>query len=103
MSTTIGITNRPESALGLAVDRCLELHAGEEVSGIACRSYQSTLALLHMISGVPAERIMAAADASEALLEGREQWLDQASACSRARRCTCSPRPSGSGRPSRGR
>ncbi len=76
VSTTIGITNRPESALGLAVDRCLELHAGEEVSGIACRSYQSTLALLHMISGVPAERIVAAADASEALLESRERWLE---------------------------
>lgn len=76
VSTTIGITNRPESALGLAVDRCLDLHAGEEVSGIACRSYQSTLALLHMLSGVPAARIMAAADASEALLEGRGQWLD---------------------------
>ncbi len=78
ISTTIGITNRPESALGLAVDRCLELYAGEEVSGIACRSYQSTLALLHMVSGVPAERIIAAADASEALLEGRGQWLGQA-------------------------
>lgn len=77
MSTTIGITNRPESALGAAVDRCLELHAGEEVSGIACRSYQATLALLHMLSGVPAERIKAAADSSEALLESRGQWLDR--------------------------
>jgi fructoselysine-6-P-deglycase FrlB-like protein len=78
LSSLVGLTNRPESALGLEADRCLALHAGPEVSGIACRSYQATLALLHMIAGVSSDRIRAAADASEALLAGRDAWLEQA-------------------------
>jgi hypothetical protein len=78
LSSLIGLTNRPESAVGLEADRCLELHAGVEVSGVACRSYQATLALLHMIAGVSADRIRAAADASETLLARRGAWLEQA-------------------------
>ena len=78
LSSLFGLTNTPDSALGLEVDRCLPLYAGEEVSGIACRTYQATLALLHMIAGVSAARIRAAADASETLLAGRDAWLGQA-------------------------
>jgi glutamine---fructose-6-phosphate transaminase (isomerizing) len=77
-STVVGITNRPGSAIATESDVCLELHAGEEVSGIACRTYQSTLALLHLLAGAQIDSIRAAADASQALLDGRGAWLEEA-------------------------
>ena len=77
-STVVGITNRPQSALASEVDACLELHAGEEVSGVACRTYTNTLALLLMMSGIEAERVAAAADASAGLINSTPEWLGAA-------------------------
>jgi fructoselysine-6-P-deglycase FrlB-like protein len=75
MSRTAGITNTPGGALAGEVDSCLDLHAGEERSGVACRSYTNTLALLHLLCGVPGETLRRAADACDDLLAARAGWL----------------------------
>jgi glutamine---fructose-6-phosphate transaminase (isomerizing) len=77
-STVVGITNRPQGALAAEVDTCLELHAGEERSGVACRSYTNTLALLLLMCGVDPERVRAAADASAAIGNAGPRWLGAA-------------------------
>ena len=77
-SRTVGITNTIDGALAREVDTCLDLHAGRERSGVACRSYTTTLALLLLLSGIPADAIRAAAGACEELLEGRDGWLSHA-------------------------
>jgi fructoselysine-6-P-deglycase FrlB-like protein len=57
-SPTIAVTNHPERRLGQAADAVLPLLAGEEAGGIACASYQCTLAVLLLlasrIAGAPA-------------------------------------------------
>jgi fructoselysine-6-P-deglycase FrlB-like protein len=77
-STVVGITNRPDGALAAEVDTCLDLHAGEELSGVACRSYTTTLALLLLLCGVDAARVRAAADASAAVMTAARAWLGAA-------------------------
>jgi glutamine---fructose-6-phosphate transaminase (isomerizing) len=42
---TIGLLNRPQSAVGRAVEICLPLHAGEETSVAATKSVLATMAL----------------------------------------------------------
>ncbi len=84
-SKVVGITSRPERPVGAEADLCLPLHCDEEVSGIACKSHQCTLGLLHLIAGhllgdpeLDARTLLAAADASERLLDSPERWLPQA-------------------------
>jgi fructoselysine-6-P-deglycase FrlB-like protein len=77
-STVIGVTNRPDGALTAEVDTCLDLHAGEELSGVACRSYTNTLALLLLLCGVDPSRMRAAADASAAIIDAIPHWLGAA-------------------------
>lgn len=75
-SRTLAITNSPDAAIADVADAVLPLHAGEEVGGIACRTYLHTLALLHRLAGVEHARIAAAIPALEALLAERDTWLD---------------------------
>ena len=75
-SRTLAITNAPEAAIAAVADEVLPLHAGDEVGGIACRTYLHTLALLHLLAGVEYARVAAAVPALEALLAGRDRWLD---------------------------
>ena len=49
-SPTIAVTNHPERPLGHVADVALPLLAGEEVGGIACASYQCTLAVLLLLA-----------------------------------------------------
>jgi hypothetical protein len=77
-STVVGITNRPDGALAAEVDTCLDLHAGEERSGVACRSYTNTLALLLLLCGVHQARVRAGADASAAIGNAAADWLGTA-------------------------
>jgi glutamine---fructose-6-phosphate transaminase (isomerizing) len=84
-SHVAAVTNRPRRPLGLEADLCLALSGGEEVSGVACKSYACTLAVLVLVAGrllgEPAlgrSLLRAAADASERLLESAERWLEQA-------------------------
>lgn len=75
-SRTLAITNAPDAAIGQVADEALALHAGDEVGGIACRTYLHTLALLHLLVGVDRHRVAAAVPALEALIAGRDAWLD---------------------------
>ena len=77
------MTNTAESTLARAADVAVPMHAGREVGGVACRSYQHTLALLvaleRRLAGVGCESagrlLRVAADASADLLERRQEWL----------------------------
>jgi fructoselysine-6-P-deglycase FrlB-like protein len=79
----VAMTNTSDSALSRDADLVVSMHAGREVGGVACRSYQHTLALLmaleHRLVGSQTPSIdgllRSAADASEDLLERRGEWL----------------------------
>src|SRR5687768_1391456 len=43
-STVVALTNRPDSPLARTADFVLPLGAGEERGGVACRTYQATVA-----------------------------------------------------------
>ncbi len=75
-SRTLAITNTPGAPLTQVADEVLALHAGDEVGGIACRTYLHTLALLHLLAGVEHARIAAAVPALETLMAERDTWLD---------------------------
>jgi glutamine---fructose-6-phosphate transaminase (isomerizing) len=76
-STTIAITNTDGSALESVADRHVPLRAGDEAGGVACRSFQHTIAVL--LAAVDQARAAAAvrraADATEDLLDQRSTWL----------------------------
>ena len=81
-SQVVAITNRPGSRAAANADTVIDLTAGEEVSGVACRTFQHTLLLLRALeahlTGVPhataalAERV---AEATAWLLASRAAWL----------------------------
>ncbi len=48
-SRLVVITNRPDAPLAALGDATIELMAGEEVSGVACRTFQHTLLLLRAL------------------------------------------------------
>jgi len=45
--------------------------------GIACRSFQATLAILHLLAGVPVHALRPAVEAAQALVDGCGAWLDE--------------------------
>jgi glucosamine 6-phosphate synthetase-like amidotransferase/phosphosugar isomerase protein len=78
---TIALTN---NAPKLPADHTLQMHAGEERGGVACRSYTHTLAALlrleHQLTGTASElpeRLRLAADAVDDLIERRSEWLPE--------------------------
>jgi glucosamine--fructose-6-phosphate aminotransferase (isomerizing) len=89
----VALSNRPDSELGGMCDLTVDLAAGEERGGVACRSFQHTLALLlaleERLAGGPGSRprsttrtttlLEQTAEASAHLLAGRAGWLDQVS------------------------
>ncbi|MEX1263186.1 MAG: SIS domain-containing protein [Actinomycetota bacterium] len=83
------LTNVAGSAISQSADLVVDMAAGEEAGGVACRSFQHTLAMLlaleahltgDMSSGAVPQWIRAAADATEDLLARRDAWLDPACA-----------------------
>ncbi len=80
------LTNVRGSGLTDDADLVVDMAAGDEAGGVACRSFQHTLALLlaleSRLTGAPISAVSrwvrAAADASEDLLARREVWLDPA-------------------------
>jgi len=79
-SRTVAVTNTDTPALADVADRHISLEAGEEAGGVACRTFQHTIALLLALfdpvrAGSAARR---AADATEDLLERRTSWLPHA-------------------------
>ncbi|WP_127791995.1 SIS domain-containing protein [Agromyces sp. LHK192] len=81
----VAITNRPDSALAQAADAVVPLHAGIEASGVACRTFRATFAVLdevlaELLGTAPADRFDAAAlrraaGANAHLLEASGEWL----------------------------
>jgi glucosamine 6-phosphate synthetase-like amidotransferase/phosphosugar isomerase protein len=84
---TVALTNMAESAIVDACDISIALHAEPEVGGVACRSYQHTLALLMALechlAGASTSGLAAAlsrvADATAHLLESESAWLPEVS------------------------
>jgi len=85
-SVVVGLTNRAGSDVTADADVIVDAAAGEEAGGVACRSFQHTVAMLlaleARLTGTPAPAVpgwvRAAADATEDLLEHRDGWLGPA-------------------------
>jgi glucosamine 6-phosphate synthetase-like amidotransferase/phosphosugar isomerase protein len=90
----VALTNRPDTELGGLCDLTVDLAAGHERGGVACRSFQHTLALLlaleGRLTGSPGSRLRSTtetttlldqtAEASAHLLARRAGWLAEVSA-----------------------
>ena len=74
-SRVLAITNTPSSVLAAEADESLDVLAGPEPGGVACRSFACTQAVLALMCGAPADEIRMAAAAVAQLIEGRERWL----------------------------
>lgn len=82
-SPLIAVTEQPGSSVGRAARWVLPLLAGEEVGGVACRSYRHTLAVLlalaARLTGEPVSGVSTtcrlAAEATADLLDRRGDWL----------------------------
>jgi glucosamine--fructose-6-phosphate aminotransferase (isomerizing) len=76
-SKTIAITNAPGGGrLGAVADAVVGLHAGTEQGGVACKTFQATLAVLLIAAGADPAALGRAAQAQQALLDARGDWLD---------------------------
>lgn len=75
VSRTLALTNHPQRALGQLADEVVPLRAGEEAGGIACKTYQATLAILHLMAGAAPDLLRRAAASQHALFERRGDWL----------------------------
>jgi len=80
----IVITNDERSAVAQGADLVVPMHAGREAGGVACRTYQHTLALLlalvaRLTGGAAdvAATIERAAAATADLLDRRREWLPE--------------------------
>lgn len=77
---TAVVTNRPQWLAGVA-DAVVDLRSGPEDGGIHCRTFQATVALLHLLrarlGGPPCgpADLRRAAAAQAALLDGAHTWL----------------------------
>lgn len=76
------LTNTPGSVITQRCAHTIDMHAGPEPGGVACRSYQHTLiallALEQQMTGRDlglAEAVRRTADATSSLLQTREAWL----------------------------
>ena len=83
VSRVVALTNSPESPLAALTDGIVDMQAGHEAGGVACRSYRHTigalLALTGELAGPPFESdtIRLAAAASHDLLDRRAVWLPE--------------------------
>lgn len=76
-SRTVAITNADDGGkLGQAADLTVPLHAGTEAGGVACKTFQATLAILLLAAGADRATLERAATAQQALLDARDTWLD---------------------------
>ena len=78
----VALTNAPESSLAEVADVVVELGCGVEEGGIACRSYQATLAVLFLLCrrlslvGARPDDLRRAAAAQAELFDRRDDWLE---------------------------
>jgi fructoselysine-6-P-deglycase FrlB-like protein len=74
-SRVVAITNRPDSALAEAADEAVDVLAGTEKGGIACRSFACTQAVLALMCGAGGGQLERAAESAQALIDARGEWL----------------------------
>lgn len=82
-ATVVALTNTPGSAITERASATVLMDAGPEAGGVACRSFQHTLALLlaledHLLGRDHAalrETVSRSAEASAHLLQTRDAWL----------------------------
>jgi len=86
-SRVVAVTNTPASPLAQVCDAVIELHAGPEVSGVACRTFQHTLLTLRAIEAQltglrldVAELCSRVAAATADLFALRPAWLPEVAA-----------------------
>lgn len=86
-SRIVAVTNRPGSPVTEGADVVLDLVAGDEAGGVACRTFQHTLLLLRALGAHLAGEALDAAGlcgrvaaATAALLATRAAWLDDVDA-----------------------
>jgi glucosamine--fructose-6-phosphate aminotransferase (isomerizing) len=82
-SRVLAVTNAPLSPLADVADVVLPLEVGEERGGVACRTYQASLAVLLLLAGRLLGRpvrpeLDESVRALASLLDSRELWLDRA-------------------------
>ena len=83
MSHVVAVTNRADRVLAAEADSVLDVMAGAEAGGVACKSYQCTLAALLLVagralgSGGPApDDVRLGAECTAGLIGSRERWLE---------------------------
>ncbi|MEO5633729.1 SIS domain-containing protein [Gaiella sp.] len=81
-SPTVALTNRPHSAIENVADLTLPLLAGEEEGGVACVSFQATLAVLFLLckrlaGGAGVDALRPAVAAADTIRSTRAEWLDE--------------------------
>lgn len=81
-TTRLAVTNDPTRPLAGVADHVVDLRAGVEAGGVACRTFQHTLVVLSALADAitgedrhVAEACRRAAAATEDLLERRDRWL----------------------------
>ena len=87
-SHVVALTNTSDSLIGQRAKVVIDMHAERELSGIACRSFQHTLAMLLSLETYLLEHdldrvssvIRKSADATGDLLVRRGEWLDELAA-----------------------
>lgn len=85
-SHTVAVTNDPSSRLAAIADLVLPLHAGSEEGGIACLTFQATLAVLQLLAGrltgggPGVDDLRPAVGAAAALRDSRGSWLEELAA-----------------------
>ena len=81
----IAVTNTADSKITDGADTVVMMHAASEEGGIACRSFQHTLALLldlesQLVGGLDVPSLIrASAEATDDLLQSRDTWLPKVS------------------------
>ena len=86
-SRTVAVTNDPSSPLAQSADLVLALEAGDEEGGVACLTFQATLAVLQLVagrltgSGPGVDDLRPAVAAAAALRESRTSWLEELATC----------------------
>lgn len=80
---TLAVTNDPDGPLAAVSDHVLPLYAGVEHGGVACLTFQATVAVLLLLAGSVTGDGPAVADlrpavaAAAALRDARDGWLDE--------------------------
>jgi glucosamine--fructose-6-phosphate aminotransferase (isomerizing) len=80
-SHVVALTNRVESQMAKRCDEVVPMRAGDEVGGVACRTYRHTIACLFALEAQllghpgPAAALRRAAGATYDLLDRKRAWL----------------------------